>query len=126
MVIEQPAEPAQLGDDAQRHAVELHFLFLLVMRIGIRFRVRFHDEARAAGDVGAALWEGDGFEHTDCEGFTFGFEAEEVEGEVGEGVCGGDDGGGVGEDGRAAGVGECFVVVVWVGVGGGVGEGGGG
>lgn len=93
------------------------------MRIRVRVP-RFHDdEPGAAGNVGAALWERDGFEHTDCEGFAFGFEAEDVEGEVSEGACGGDDGGGVGEDGGAAGVGDCFVVGV---VGGVVGEGGGG
>lgn len=123
MVVEQPAQPGQLRDDAQRHAVELHLLLLLLMRVRVGVP-GFHDEARAPGDVGAAFWEGDGFEHADCEGFAFGFEAEDVEGEVGEGACGGDDGGGVGEDGGAAGVGEGFVVTV---VGGGVvGEGGGG
>lgn len=107
MVVEQPAQPAELRDDAQRHAVELHLL-LLMMRMRVRVRVsvpRFHDERRAAGDVGAAFGEGDGLEHGDREGFAFGFEAEEVEGEVGEGACGGDDGGGVSEDGGAAGVG---------------------
>ena len=78
MVVEDPSESAEFCDDLDGDGVELH-LFL----IGAVYL-----EVDVLGDVGDALFEGEGFEHGDREVLAFGLQAEDVEGKGGEGVRG--------------------------------------
>ena len=87
VVVQDPAQAAEAGDDADAGVVELH----------LRVCGRLDGEVHAVGDVGARFaCEFDVFEHGDFEDFAFFAEAEDVPGEGGEGVGGGDEGRGVG------------------------------